>query len=233
MELTVRNTKGEVVGTTHLSDAVFGVPMNHALVHQAMVAYQLNRRQGTHSTKTRAEVSGGGRKPWAQKHTGRARQGSTRAPQWRHGGITFGPRPRDHRRDLPRRMRHLALKCVLSEKVRGDKLVLLDDLSLGIPSTKSMIEVLRNLDITGSTLIVTGEPQRNLVLSSHNLKRVWTLPVSLINAEQLLKRDSIVMTLDAARWAEKLLEVERSRRRGAGNGSSTAQSEAQDASDGG
>jgi large subunit ribosomal protein L4 len=130
-------------------------------------------------------------------------------------------------------MRHLALKCVLSEKVRGDKLVLLDDLSLGIPSTKSMIEVLRNLDITGSTLIVTGEPQRNLVLSSHNLKRVWTLPVSLINAEQLLKRDSIVMTLDAARWAEKLLEVERSRRRGAGNGSSTAQSEAQDASDGG
>ena len=108
MELPVKNTKGEVVGTAELSDAVFGVPMNMPVVHQALVMYQLNKRQGTHSTKTRAQVSGGGRKPWNQKYTGRARQGSIRSPQWRHGGIVFGPHPQDHRVKMPRRMRQLA-----------------------------------------------------------------------------------------------------------------------------
>ena len=214
MELPVRNIKGEPIDTAQVSDALFGVPMNNALVHQALVMYQLNKRQGTHSTKTRSQVSGGGRKPWPQKYTGRARQGSIRAPHWRHGGVAFGPHPRDHRVDMPKRMRHLALKCVLSEKVRQNSLILLDDLSLDTPSTKAMIKILADLGATRSALIVTGEPQHNVVLSAHNLQKVWTLPVSLINAEQVLKRESLIITLDAVRRAEELWAVEGSRPRG-------------------
>ena len=213
MELEVKNTKGEVTAIAQLSDAVFGVPMNHALVHQALVMYQLNKRQGTHSTKTRAHVSGGGRKPWPQKYTGRARQGSIRSPQWRHGGVAFGPHPRDYRVAMPKRMRHLALRCVLSEKLRQNKLVLLDALSMEAPSTKAMVEILGNLGITNPTLIVTDAGQNNVVLSARNLERVWTLPVSLINAEQLLKRDSVIMTVNAARKAEGLWAEETPRRR--------------------
>ena len=204
MELQVRNIKGDVVATAELSDGLFGVPMNQALVHQALVMYQQNKRQGTHSTKTRSQVSGGGRKPWPQKYTGRARQGSIRSPQWRHGGVVFGPHPRDHRLEMPKKMRHRALKCVLSDKVRKDKLILLDGLVLDSPTTKSMIEILSNLGASTSTTIITGEGHRNVVLSARNLKAVHTLPVSQMNAEQLLKREAIVMTLEAARQAEEL-----------------------------
>ena len=214
MELPVKNIKGEVIDTAEVSDALFDVPMNRAVVHQALVMYQLNKRQGTHSTKTRSQVSGGGRKPWPQKYTGRARQGSIRSPQWRHGGRAFGPHPRDHRVDMPKKMRHLAFKCVLSEKVRRDKLIILDDLTLDMPSTKTMKGILDNLGVAPSILIITSEPQENVIRSAHNLKKVWTLPVSLINAEQLLERDSVIMTLDAARRAEELWAVEGPRRRG-------------------
>lgn len=213
MELPVRNASGQVVGTIEVSDAVFGVPMNKALVHQALVIYQANRRQGTHNTRTRGEVSGGGRKPWPQKYTGRARQGSIRSPQWRHGGVAFGPKPRDHRLKLPRKMRHLALKCVLSEKARAGKLILVDDLSLPEPSTKAMIQRLRDLGVSKSVLVVTRDPERNVVLSSRNLEKVGTLPVSLINAAELLRRDTIIMTVDAVRRAEELWSVEKPRRK--------------------
>ena len=212
MELSVRNAKGEVTDTVEVSDALFGVPMNRAVVHQALVMYELNKRQGTHATKTRAQVSGGGRKPWRQKHTGRARHGSIRAPQWRHGGVVFGPHPRDYRLRMSRRVRHLALKCVLSEKVRGGKLILLDRFSIEWPSTKSMAEILGNLGIGASALLVTHEPQENVVLSARNLKKIWTLPVSLINAAEVLRRDSLVMTPEAARRAEELWAVEGPRR---------------------
>ena len=212
MELSVRNAKGEVTDTVEVSDALFGVPMNRAVVHQALVMYELNKRQGTHATKTRAQVSGGGRKPWRQKHTGRARHGSIRAPQWRHGGVVFGPHPRDHRLKMSRRVRHLALKCVLSEKVRGGKLILLDRFSIEGPSTKAMAEILGNLGIGASALIVTHEPQQNVVLSARNLEKIWTLPVSLINAAEVLRRDSLVMTPEAARRAEELWAVEGPRR---------------------
>ena len=214
MQLLVKNINGEQVETVEVSDSLFGVPMNDVLVHQAMVMYQMNRRQGTHSTKTRTEVSGGGRKPWAQKYTGRARQGSIRSPQWRHGGVVFGPHPRDHRLDMPKKMRNLALRCVLSDKARKDKLFLLDGLSLDKPSTKSMIEILNNLGVDASTLIVTADSEPNVTRSAGNLKKVWTLPVALINAEQLLKRDSVIMTLEAARKAEALWAMESPRRRG-------------------
>ena len=206
-----------------VSDNLFGVPMNGPLVHQALVMYQLNKRQGTSSTKTRAYVSGGGRKPWPQKHTGRARQGSNRSPQWRHGGVVFGPHPRSYRREMPKRMRHRALQCVLSDKLRQDKFFLVDALPVEVPSTKTMIEVLGNLGIEASILIVTEETNHNLVLSARNLKKVWTLPVSLINAEQLLKRDSVMMTLDAVRRAEELWAQETPRRARAGQTSGVSE----------
>ena len=126
MQVVVKNQTGDTLESIELNDAVFNVPMNTSLVHQAMVIYQGNKRQGTHDTKTRAQVSGGGRKPWIQKHTGRARQGSTRSPQWRHGGVVFGPHPRSYRAALPKRMKRQALRCVLSDKARHERLVCLD-----------------------------------------------------------------------------------------------------------
>ena len=205
MEVQVRNLKGEVVDTAEVNDGVFGVPMNKSVVHQALVMYQQNRRQGTHQTKTRAYVSGGGRKPWPQKYTGRARQGSTRSPQWRHGGVAFGPHPRDYTKQMPKKMRRLALKCVLSEKVRGGRMIVLDDLSMDAPRSKAMKEILGNLGINASALVVTEEPQANVVRSARNLPKIWTLPVDLLNAEQVLKPEKMVITLDALRKAEEML----------------------------
>ena len=188
MELPVLNTGGNAVDTIEVDEAVFDAPMNQTLVHQAMVIYQLNQRQGTHSTRTRAEVSGGGRKPWIQKHTGRARQGSIRSPQWRHGGIAFGPKPRDYRKALPRAMRRKALQCVLSEKVRGGRLICVDSLDSIDGKTKSMKQALENLNISGSVLVVTEEAQQSVARAGGNLKQVWTLPSDLVNANDVLKR---------------------------------------------
>lgn len=211
MELDVKNAQGEVVGKVEVSDALFAVPMNHALVHQALVIYRQNQRQGTHKAKTRGEVSGGGRKPWRQKHTGRARQGSTRAPQWRHGGVAFGPVLRSHRGDLPRRMRHQALRCVLSQKARDARLVLVDQLELPAPATRAVESLFKALQVKGSVLIVTSESNRNAILSAHNLDGAWTLPVALLNAAELLKRDTVLITMDAVRKAEELWASERPR----------------------
>ena len=216
MEVLVKNQQGETVETVELNDAVFAVPMNQALVHQALVGYLLNKRQGTHDTKTRGEVSGGGRKPWVQKHTGRARQGSTRSPQWRHGGVVFGPHPRSHRRVLPRRMRRQALKCMLSEKARQHKLVFVDSLDMVNGKTKSMVELLNSLGVSGSALMVTREPLQPMVKAAHNLKKVWTLAVAQLNAQELLSRETVIMTLEAARWTEETLAVEPHGRRGSG-----------------
>ena len=204
MELAVKNSRGNTVSTIEVDDAVFDVPVNNTVLHQAIVGYQLNQRQGTHDTKTRAQVSGGGRKPWIQKHTGRARQGSIRAPQWRHGGVVFGPHPRDYRRGLPRRMRHLALKCALSEKARRGNLVCLDNLDSLNGKTRSMVDLLGNLGIAGSALVVTLGAQTNVVRASHNVKKTWTLPVDLLNAHELLKRETLIITVDAVRRAEEL-----------------------------
>ncbi len=215
MNIPVRNRDGDTVDTINLNDAVFNVPMNPSLVHQALVIYQTNKRQGTHSTKTRAEVSGGGRKPWIQKHTGRARQGSIRSPQWRHGGIVFGPKPRDYRKALPRRMRRQALKCVLSDKARQERLICLESWDGVDGKTKSMAELLQNLEVSGSALMVTLDPEENVVRAAHNLGKVWTLPVNLLNAHELLRRETVIMTVDAARWAEEFLSAPVRRRVGA------------------
>ena len=213
MELPVLNTTGNSVATVEIDDGVFDVPMNPTLVHQAMVIYQLNQRQGTHSTRTRAEVSGGGRKPWIQKHTGRARQGSIRSPQWRHGGIAFGPKPRDYRKALPRAMRRKALQCVLSEKIRNERLICVDSLDSLDGRTKSMKQVLQNLGIDGSVLVVTAEAQQNVARAGGNLKQVWTLPSDLVNANDVLKRQTILITADAIQRIAELCTAPRFRAR--------------------
>ena len=205
MEVSVLGQLGETVETINLDDAVFNTPMNNSLVHQAMVTYQLNKRHGTHDTKTRAQVSGGGRKPWIQKHTGRARQGSIRAPQWRHGGVVFGPHPRSYRQALPRRMRRAALRCVLSQKARDGRLVCLDSLDAINGKTKSMVELLANLGISGSALLVTQGSNRGVVAAAHNLKKIWTLPVNQLNAQELLARETLIITREAVLWAEESL----------------------------
>ncbi len=214
MQITVRNQSGDIVDAIELNDAVFNVPMNRSLVHQAMVIYQSNRRQGTHDTKTRSEVSGGGRKPWIQKHTGRARQGSTRAPQWRHGGVVFGPHPRSYRKALPRRMRRHALRCVLSDKARSNKLVCLDSMDSVDGKTRSMTGLLERLNVSGSALIITLDGNRDVIQAAGNLKRIYTLPVNQLNAEALLSRELLILTVEAARWAEETLAVDPHGRRG-------------------
>ena len=214
MELPVLNSSGAAVDTILVSDSVFDVPMNATLVHQAMVIYQLNQRQGTHSTRTRAEVSGGGRKPWIQKHTGRARQGSIRAPQWRHGGITFGPKPRDYRKTLPRALRRNALKCVLSEKARNGRLICIDTLDSLDGRTRSMSELLRRLNLRDdSVLVVTRDANPDVARAGSNLKRVWTLPSDLLNANEALKRRTVLITLDAVRRVEEICQAPRHRAR--------------------
>ncbi len=208
MQVAVKNQRGDTLESIDLNDAVFNVPMNTSLVHQAMVIYQGNKRQGTHDTKTRAQVSGGGRKPWIQKHTGRARQGSTRSPQWRHGGVVFGPHPRSYRAALPKRMKRQALRCVLSEKARQDRLVCLDATDSIDGKTKSMAQLLENLAVSGSALVVTKGTDRDVVLAAHNLQKIWTIPVHQLNAQELLARDIVIMTVEAARWAEESLAAE-------------------------
>ena len=204
MQVPVKNIKGESVDTLEVSDSLFGSLMNPAVVYQAQVMYQANQRQGTHSTKTRAQVSGGGRKPWRQKGTGRARQGSIRSPQWRHGGVVFGPHPRDYRQHMPKKMRHLALRCMLSDKLRQGKLIVVDRLNLPASKTKEMVQVLSALDIGGSALVVTHEPDHDVIRATSNLKRMRTLPVALINAGELLAQDALLMTVEAVRRAEML-----------------------------
>lgn len=222
MEVAVKSQSGQVVDTVNLDDAVFNVPMNHALVHQALVGYLLNKRQGTHDTKTRAQVSGGGRKPWIQKHTGRARQGSIRSPQWRHGGVVFGPHPRSYRKVLPKRMRRTALRCVLSEKARAGLLVCLDSLDTVNGKTRSMVDLLSNLGIKGSALLVTQGSEVEVVRAARNIQKIWTLPVNLLNAQELLSRETLVITLDAVRWAEETLASDPHGRRGSGGGQAAA-----------
>ena len=225
MQIAVRNQSGDTVENIELDDLVFNVPMNPSLVHQAMVIYQSNRRQGTHDTKTRAEVSGGGRKPWIQKHTGRARQGSTRSPHWRHGGVAFGPHPRSYRKVLPKRMRRAALRCVLSDKARRERMVCLESMDGIDGKTRSMIALLERLNISGSALIVTLGSDPEVVQAASNLKKIYTLPVNQLNAETLMSRETLILTLDAARWAEDTLASEPHGRRGRKFAGSVAEEE--------
>ncbi len=203
--VSLYNMAGEVVGEVQLADDVFGVQVNPALLHQAVVTRLANERVGTAATKTRAEVSGGGRKPWRQKGTGRARQGSIRAPHWRGGGVVFGPQPRDYRLGLPRKARRLALKGALSSKVAEGTIRVLDGLSFERPRTRELLAVLSNLRLEGrKALVVTAAPDENVYKSARNLPGVQALPATDLNAYDVLNHEGLVITRQAV---EKLQEV--------------------------
>jgi len=193
-----------VVKHIEISDDVFGVPFNQAVVHQAMVRQRANARQGTASTKTRSEVSGTTRKLFRQKGTGYARGGSRRSPLRRGGGITFGPKPRSYRQAMPKKMRQLALRCVLSAKVEDGELMVLEQLKLDEPKTKEMVQILAALGVDSSTLIATSEPEENVVKSARNLPGIKTIPASLLNVIDILSYKMLLMTEVAVRKVEQL-----------------------------
>src|SRR5256885_5518448 len=201
---TVYNMAGEAVEELELSELVFGVIPNTAVLHQVVTAQLVNRRQGNASTKTRSEVSGGNKKPYRQKGTGRARQGSTRAPQFRGGGSVFGPRPHPYHHDVPKKMRRLAIRSVLSDKVANGSLIVLKDLELESPTTKKMIEVLGKLPAEAGKRILMMLPKRdeNVVLSARNIPTAKVQHVSSINVVELLKHDYVVMPVQTVRWIE-------------------------------
>lgn len=213
MKIQVRNTRGEIVGDVEVREQVFGMPINPALVHQVMVGQLANARQGTANTKTRGKISGGGAKPRPQKGTGRARQGSIRAPHWRGGGTVFGPTPRSFRQRTPKRMRRLSLVTVLSDKVRESQLVVLDGLALDQPRTKEMVKVLDALDAGPSVLLVADGADKSVLRCARNIPRLKMLPASLLNSLDLLNHRKVVMTLDAVRRAEELWGEPATRRR--------------------
>ena len=200
---TVYNMAGEAVEQLELSEQVFGVTPNMAVLHQVVTAQLVNRRQGNASTKTRAEVSGGNRKPYKQKGTGRARQGSTRAPQFRHGGIVFGPKPHPYHHDVPRKMRRLAIRSALSDKVANEKLIVLNDLTLEAPRTKDMVAILDKLPVDGKrVLMMLPQRDENVLLSLRNIPSAKVQHVSSINVVELLKHDCLIMPLKTVRWLE-------------------------------
>lgn len=204
MQVPVYNIEGEVVDHLELKDEIFGVLPNEAVVHQAMVRQLANARLGTVSTKTRGQVSGGGRKPYRQKGTGRARRGSSRSPLLRGGGITFGPQPRSHRQAMPKKMRRLALRSVLSSKVAEGELIVVDELALSEPKTKEMARILANLRIDSSALIVTAEPDPNVYRAARNLKRTKTLPANMLNVVDLLSHKMLMVTGAAVKKVEEM-----------------------------
>jgi len=204
VQVPVYNLSGEVVRQTEISDAVFAVPFNETLVHQVMVGMRANARQGTASTKTRGMVSGSTRKLYRQKGTGNARSGSKKSPLRRGGGITFGPHPRDYRQETPRKMRRLALRCVLSAKAGDGELKILDGFDFAEPKTKKMIEVLTALGIDSSALIVTPAPEKNVIKSARNLPEIKTMPANVLNIIDILSHKTLLMTEAAVRVAEKL-----------------------------
>ena len=208
IDLPVLDMQGDTVATLAVSDYLFGVPMNTAVVHQAMLMQRANARQGTHSVKTRADVSGGGAKPWRQKGTGRARQGSIRSPHFRGGGVVFGPHPRSYRQRMPKKMRRLAIRCLLSDKVREERLAILQELQFPQAKTREMKQFLDTLNVSSSILIVTPEATKPVVDSARNLPQVKTLPAANLNVLDLLNYDRLIMTVAAIRKAEALWDPE-------------------------
>ncbi|HEX7055693.1 MAG TPA: 50S ribosomal protein L4, partial [Bacilli bacterium] len=198
------NTSGEQIGDIELSDAVFGIEPNEHVVHDAVVMQQASLRMGTHKVKGRSEVSGGGKKPWRQKGTGRARQGSIRAPQWKGGGIVFGPTPRSYSYKLPKKVRRLALKSVLSAKVKDNEMIVLDQLSFAKPKTKEFVAVLKNLNVERKALVVGAEYDDNVALSIRNVPGVKFVTAEGINVLDVIGHDRLIMTKDAVAKVEEV-----------------------------
>ena len=195
--------KGQNIGDIALSETVFGQPVNTAVLHEVVVAHLANCRQGTQSAKTRSEVSGGGKKPWRQKGTGRARQGSTRSPQWRHGGVVFAPKPRDYTIRVNKKVKRLAMKSALSSKVEGNELIVFDALDIEAPKTKEMVKVLKNVDVK-KALIVLADKDEKVERASANIEGVKTTLVGTLNVYEILKYEKLILTKASV---EKIEEV--------------------------
>jgi len=198
IEVEIKNRNNATVGNIKLNDKVFSVPINGPLLHDAVVNYLANQRQGTHATKTKGLVSGGGKKPWKQKHTGRARAGSIRSPLWRGGGIVFGPQPRDYSYNLPKKAKRLALKTALSLRMSDGAITIIDGLSMDKPKTKEIIATLKNLGLEGEkVLIITPENDKIITLSARNIPGVKVVRVSDLNSYDVLVHGRLLMTKDA------------------------------------
>ncbi|MGI6036250.1 MAG: 50S ribosomal protein L4 [Limnochordia bacterium] len=204
-KVVVYNIAGEQVGEIQLDEGIFGVEVNEDLLHQAVVMYQARKRRGTAATKTRGLVAGGGRKPWRQKGTGRARHGSIRSPLWVGGGTVFGPQPRDYKYSMPKKARRQALRSALSAKVNTGSLIVVDELKLDQPKTKTMYGILQNLNASGSTLLVTAGPDDNVRLSARNIAKVKVLPANELNALEVLSYRRLLLTQDAVAKVEEVL----------------------------
>ncbi|MBE6012209.1 50S ribosomal protein L4 [Anaeropeptidivorans aminofermentans] len=203
-KVSVYNMNGQKTGEMELNDDIFGIKPNMDVVHMSVVQYLANQRQGTQSAKTRAEVRGGGRKPWRQKGTGRARQGSIRSPQWKGGGVVFAPKPRDYSFKLNKKVKRLALKSALSQKVIEEKLIVLEDLKLNEIKTKEMKKVVDSLNLNKALFVLEGSDNKNVLLSARNLPNVKTAGVNSINVYDILKFENFVVTKEAV---EKMQEV--------------------------
>ena len=204
-KVNVLSQTGSSVGEIELNDAIFGIEPNESVLFDAVIAQRASLRQGTHKTKGRSEVSGGGRKPWRQKGTGRARQGSIRSPQWRGGGIVFGPTPRSYAYKLPKKVRRLALKSALSNKVAETNFVVVDALTLDAPKTKDFVKVLADLSVATKSLIVTADVNENVALSARNIPGVTVLTAEGLNVLDLVSANKVVITKDAVAKIEEVL----------------------------
>lgn len=203
-KVDVYDLNGKKVSDIELAENVFGIEPNENIVHSVLINYLANQRQGTQSTKTRAEVSGGGKKPWRQKGTGRARQGSTRSPQWIKGGIALGPKPRSYRYTVNKKERRLAIKSILSSKVLEKELTVVDKLEVKEIKTKTMVKVLTDLKTEGKTLIVLPENNKNVLMSSRNIEGVKTITANNINVFDLLKYTNLILSVDTVKKLEEV-----------------------------
>lgn len=203
-KLNVLNMNGQNVGEIELCDAIFNVEVNEHVLYEVVKNQLANKRQGTQSAKTRAEVRGGGRKPWKQKGTGRARQGSIRAVQWVGGGVAFAPKPRDYSYTLPKKVRRLAMKSALSAKVQNGEIIVLDALTMDAPKTKEFAQILKNINASKKALVVTAENNTNVIRSANNIEGVATATVNTINVYDILKYDTFVITTDAVKKVEEV-----------------------------
>ena len=203
-KIALTNMQGANVGEIELADGIFAVPMNEPVVHQVIVAQLANKRQGTQSALGRTEVSGGGKKPWRHKGTGRARQGSTRAPQWTHGGVVFAPKPRDYSKSVPRKVKRLAMKCALSAKVAGNEMIVLDALSVETPKTREMAKILANIGATGKTLLVLPGKDETIARVSNNISGLKLAFVNTINVLDIMNCDKFVVVKEAVSKIEEV-----------------------------
>ncbi len=204
MRLPVVNTSGSEVDQLEVDENVFGIPMNASVVHQALVQQRANARVGTASAKTRSEVSGSNRKLYRQKHTGRARAGDLRSPLRRHGGVIFGPKPRNYRQNMPKKMRRLAIKCLLSAKVDKGEIKVIDKIEMESPRTKDMVAILRALDVKRSSLIALHSPDKAVVKSADNLAGIDVIQARQLNVVDLLSHSELIITVDAIKQIECL-----------------------------